>query len=366
MKKERLIFLDLMRAFAVMMMVQGHTTDVVLAQEYRTFESFGYFIWLTVRGFTAPIFMFTSGVVFTYLLIRNGQKFSENPRIKKGFKRFLLLVGVGYLLRYPTFTLIDFSSVTDQQWRIFFTVDALHLIGFGLLFVIITYYLSEKLRLPFYLTSGLAALTFIAGFPFTEKIEWINYLHMGLAGYMYKGTGSYFPFFPWAGYVLAGSMFGYFLGNHAELVKKPKFSFGLFSSGLGFLLLSFIIFEIAVYAGIRQSFWNSDYSLVFFRLGVVLLLYAVFHLFSRYLKNIPKLIFDIGKNTLPVYAAHLILLYGSAWNPGFYLLINKHFSLTGTIFAVLIMWALMVTLVYYIEKFKEKRKLKNALAPAEV
>ncbi|MDH7605331.1 MAG: heparan-alpha-glucosaminide N-acetyltransferase domain-containing protein, partial [Melioribacter sp.] len=65
---KRVIFIDMMRAFAVLMMVQGHTIDTFLSNEYRTTESILYNIWFTIRGFTAPIFMFSSGTVFTYLL----------------------------------------------------------------------------------------------------------------------------------------------------------------------------------------------------------------------------------------------------------------------------------------------------------
>jgi uncharacterized membrane protein len=80
----RIIFLDILRAFAVLMMVQGHTIDSLLADEYRTFDSVIYSVWHTMRGFTAPIFMFTAGVVFTYLLKLNNLPFKENPRVIKG------------------------------------------------------------------------------------------------------------------------------------------------------------------------------------------------------------------------------------------------------------------------------------------
>ncbi|MCK5085941.1 MAG: DUF1624 domain-containing protein, partial [Melioribacteraceae bacterium] len=55
----RIQYLDLMRAFAVIMMLQGHTIHVLLADEYRTFDSLIYSIWHSLRGFTAPVFMFT-------------------------------------------------------------------------------------------------------------------------------------------------------------------------------------------------------------------------------------------------------------------------------------------------------------------
>jgi len=65
---KRIIYVDMMRAFAVIMMIQGHTVDTFLAEEFHNANSLTYSVWHTLRGFTAPIFMFTAGLIFTYLL----------------------------------------------------------------------------------------------------------------------------------------------------------------------------------------------------------------------------------------------------------------------------------------------------------
>src|SRR5512147_2950401 len=127
-QKNRIIFIDLMRAFAVLQMVQGHTTDVLLSNSYRSTDFPVYTAWLFMRGMTAPIFMFSAGVVFTYLFRLIKEPFENNPRVKKGYKRVLLLLALGYILRYPTATVVDFSQVTPEQWQTFITVDVLHCI----------------------------------------------------------------------------------------------------------------------------------------------------------------------------------------------------------------------------------------------
>src|SRR4030067_881105 len=175
-KKNRIIFIDLMRAFAVLMMVQGHTVDVLLSNNYRTPDSPFFSAWLFMRGMTAPIFMFSAGTVFTYLFRLTDEPFHKNPRVIKGIKRFLLLVGLGYLLRYPTYTIVDFSEVTRESWNIFFAVDVLQLIGFGVLFLIVCAFIAEKIKLPDYIVFTLTALLFFLFFLiplkviFTEKI----------------------------------------------------------------------------------------------------------------------------------------------------------------------------------------------------
>lgn len=134
-KKHRIIFIDLMRAFAVIQMVQGHTVDALLAPEFRSDQFPVYFLWNFMRGMTAPIFMFTAGTVFTYLFRLVDEPFFNNPRVKKGFYRFCCLFVLGTC--YPTFTIFDFSDVTQDRLNIFFAVDVLQLIGFGLLLVVI-------------------------------------------------------------------------------------------------------------------------------------------------------------------------------------------------------------------------------------
>jgi len=219
-KKSRIIFIDLMRAFAVLMMVQGHTVDTFLADSYRSIDSAAFNFWLFMRGLTAPIFMFSAGTVFTYLLKLNKLPFNENPRVKKGLKRVLLLVGLGYFLRYPTPYIVYFKEVTPSQWSTFFTVDALHLIGFGILFTLFFLYLSEKFKIRERILLPTGTFLFFALFPFFAKINWVEFLPVPVAAYFYQGTGSLFPLFPWVGYVLAGAMLGSYLADNPEIYKS--------------------------------------------------------------------------------------------------------------------------------------------------
>ncbi|MBT8387337.1 MAG: DUF1624 domain-containing protein, partial [Ignavibacteria bacterium] len=77
-QKHRIIFIDLIRAFAVLQMVQGHTINVLLAEGSRNPELPFYTVWYFMRGMTAPIFMFTAGTVFTYLFCSVKQPFNNN------------------------------------------------------------------------------------------------------------------------------------------------------------------------------------------------------------------------------------------------------------------------------------------------
>jgi len=343
-----------MRAFAVLMMVQGHTIDMLLSPEYRTADSIFYYGWNFMRGMTAPIFLFTAGTVFTYLFILQEKKAKENPRLKKGLKRFVLLVFLGYLLHYPTASIIDFSKVTPEQWSEFFAIDVLQLIGFGILFIIIILVITEKLKIkPTYLFISVGLL-FIYFNPIVQKINWIEYLPIHLAGYFYKGTGSIFPLFPWCSYLFFGGFLGYYLALNKGIQRKPKFVIILFFVGIIFILSSVIGDRIEIAFRGSSDFWGNSPNLVLYRMGLVLILNSIVSLIAFKLNNIPKIIIQVGQHTLSIYFIHLIILYGSTWNLGVEYLLGGSFNIWESIIAAIIMIILMIGMVISIRMIKLK------------
>lgn len=355
-KKHRIIFIDLMRAFAVIQMVQGHTVDVLLAPEYRLNEYPLYFLWNFMRGMTAPIFMFTAGTVFTYLFRLNDESLFNNPRVWKGIKRFLLLVFLGYLLRYPTFTIFDFSEVSEKSLRIFFAVDVLQLIGFGILFLVLTALVSEVIKISDYISFLFVALFFFLLTPIVSQTNWLEIFPKPLANYFYTDGGSLFPLFPWAGYVVLGGVLGSYLAKNPLVFRTNKFSFQLASAGT--ILIALAYFSKLFIAGDKTEFLSSSYALdtITFRIGFVLLLNALVSFISQKLESIPRIIILVGRNTLLIYVVHLIILYGSAWNPGLYGFLGNSVSVYPTVFAALAMITLMTLMVYVLSKLKFRNK----------
>ncbi|MFC2134302.1 heparan-alpha-glucosaminide N-acetyltransferase domain-containing protein [Bacteroidota bacterium] len=360
--KKRIIFLDLMRAFAVLMMVQGHTIHTLLAEEYRSADYLFYSIWVSLRGFTAPIFMFTSGVVFTYLLGSNFSSFRDNPRVKKGIKRFLLLLVIGYLLRYPTYKVFDFSYVTDKQWLMFFAVDALHLIAFGLLFILIFVYISEKTGFKKSVVLIFGALFFILLYPITKNINWADIFPLPVAAYFYSDTGSLFPLFPWAGYVVGGGILGNYIAKNPVIVSSKDFSFRLLLTGICFAAFSFFISQLGKIISVYDSSWSYSLSMVFYRIGIVLVLNGIMSLIAVKTRDIPNVIKQIGRHTLLIYVVHLIMLYGCAWIPGMYKFYSQTFSFELTLVSAVVMLLLMISMVVVFEKIKLVRKNKISAA----
>jgi uncharacterized membrane protein len=354
--KHRIIFIDLIRAFAVFQMVQGHTVDALLSDSYRNDENLIYAIWYFMRGMTAPIFMFTAGTVFTYLFRLVIEPFSKNVRVVKGIKRGLLLIFIGYLLRYPTWSLVDFSNVSEYSWNVFFAVDVLHLIGFSLFILLFLLYLSEKIKLDDYILISLSALLIFSVSPLFFNIDWESFLPRFIAGYFYEGSGSLFPLFPWAGYVVAGSVLGSYLARNPMEFKSIKFSISLAIIGAAFIIASFAMEYISELLGEAAEDNAASTSIIFFRLGFVLILNAIVSFISIKANSIPKFIILIGRNTLLIYVVHLVIIYGSAWNPGLYTYFAKSFTGWETFIITIIMLALMTLMVLLVNKFKIRNK----------
>jgi uncharacterized membrane protein len=341
-KPQRIIFLDLMRVLAVMMMVEGHTIDVMLLDECRSDAYLGFKLWQFARGMTAPIFLLTAGTTFIYLLRSTALQFSDNPRIAKGVKRALLLLALGYLLRFPSPPTIGVFSAPAEQWRAFWIVDALQLIGLGILLLLFGDFLSKKLRLNDLAVFGWGALFFFICAPFCEQIVWSEWLPAPIAAYFYSGSGSLFPLFPWAGYMMSGGMLGSYLARDSSRSELFRLSRRLIVAGMASLALYHYggSLKAAGYGSVH--FWASNPDLTLLRLGSVLLLIVPVALLSARVRAVPPTLLTVGRRTLPIYLAHLVILYGSPWNQGLNRLCDKCLPLWPSLFAALLMQIVMV------------------------
>jgi len=362
-KKNRVIFLDLIRAFAVIMMVQGHTIDVLLHTSHRDLTSPLYSIWWFNRGMTAPIFLFTSGTVFNYLFQLRSEPFWHNPRVWKGVKRFLLLITIGYLLKYPTREFFNFTYVSDYRWQLFFNVDVLQLIASGILAIMILNYLAELFNQKDTIVFGIAAVLCIIIYPFSNGIYFEDYMPRFLSAYMsstirfHQGAiGSNFPLFPWLCYPFCGAILGSFLAKNPLAFKTAEFSKKLLVWGAGFVFASLIGDVIEILVTGKSNYWTTSPNLILVRIGYVLLLTALFAYLARKMVTIPKIVILLGRNTLLIYVVHLLILYGSPWFLGVEHFWTRKFDVFTTIFLALEMIGAMCLMVVVLNKLNVRNK----------
>lgn len=322
MKTNRLFFIDAVRAFAILMMLQGHFVDTLLQPIYRDESNSVYQIWSYFRGITAPTFFTISGLVFLFLLLRAKAKDNDQPRIKKGLYRGLLLLGLGYALRVDVF-----GWIRGEFTNYIFVVDVLQCIGLSLILLIGCYVLLRKhLKLMSLLLFVVGCLCFLTE-PIYRHLE-LNYMPIVFANYMTKAHGSIFTILPWFGFTAFGGFLATVFFSHAHRTRFRLITVLAFFVFGGLLVQysSFLLMKLFYWTDVELFKSAAYYNYLFTRFGNVLILLGVFYAAEPYLKG--SLIAKIGQKTLSIYVIHFIIIFGSFTGLGL-----KHFfykSLTAT------------------------------------
>ena len=334
-KPKRLYFIDAMRAWAILMMLQGHFIDGLLDPAFRVTADSGYQTWLYFRGITGPVFFTVSGFIFTYLLIRVPEKGWQNPRVQKGIRRALQLLFIGYLLRLNFLGLLK-----GQIYGGFYLVDVLHCIGLSIASVIAVYLLTQRAPNWVFPTTLLGITLLVFTFEPIYKTFTYPMLPEALANYFTKANGSVYTVIPWMGYAAFGGFLSWFFHRY----KTFRFLYELAIPITAFAGLCLIYFSSGWFAGLSNAtgieVFNSvaNYNYLYIRLGDVLVVFAVFMILRKLLTH-PTLI-AIGQKTLSIYVIHFIILYGSFTGLGLYKFFHHSLSWTVVISGAIAFMAL--------------------------
>ncbi|MGC6423008.1 MAG: acyltransferase family protein [Flavobacteriaceae bacterium] len=320
----RLHFLDALRALAILMMLQGHFISGLLDPAGIDTSHWGYRLWLYCRGFTAPVFFTVTGWVFSYLLFRNPQQGSTNPRIRKGIWRAMELLMWGYLLRLNLFSLLG-GSVNPAFWQ----PDVLHVIALGLVCLLGMYFTLGYHKLSFGMTNGLlCVLLFVTEPMYSGQV--FQSLPTPVAAYLTQANGGVFYLFPWLGYVFLGASLATLIDFDSPVKRRyfsviaPLVGILIVTQSSAFLMLAYRLFELPLLKDIAYN------NYLFIRLGDVLILVGFFVLVSPWLRS--KWWLRIGSKTLSIYIVHYFILYGSWTGFGLY----KEYAKSGSIYEVLV------------------------------
>jgi hypothetical protein len=162
--------------------------------------------------------------------------------------------------------------------------------------------------------------------------------------------------FPWVGYVILGGVLGSYLAKHPLVFKTNKFSLVLSIVGFGLILISMGYVYFAGKYGYHSESTSYTIDTIIFRAGFVLVLNSIVSFISQKIESIPRVIILVGRNTLLIYVIHLIILFGSAWNPGLYGFFAGKFTVIQTIVSALLMITLMTIMVLFLSKLKFRNK----------
>ena len=299
------------------MMLQGHFIDTLLLDTYKDKSYLAFEIWSYFRGITAPTFYTISGLIFTYLLLKAKDKNKDGERIKKGITRGFMLIGLGYILRFPIFDWLNGHFNTNVL-----KVDVLHIIGLSLITIILLYLLCLKhLRVFSIVTLVLGCFIFVTD-PLYRGMEFEN-IPLFLGNYISRSHGSVFTFLPWFGYMCFGA---YLASVFYRFLEKPRFKPAIIIVFflLGYVLIewsSFLLMKLHYLTNIQLFYESANFNYLFTRLGNVLIYFGLFYGLENFLKF--PLFLKIGQKTLSIYVIHFIIMYGSFTGYGLNTIIGR-------------------------------------------
>jgi len=293
-RRPRELYIDAFRGLMALAMVQGHLCDALLTPAVR--ESHWYVFQQMFHGTTAPGFLFASGFVAGLprapLSLRAGARRA---------RRLLFVLGVGYFLHLPYFSLWKtMNEATPRQREILFSCDALQVIAVTQLVVLVLQWVAGPRWT--WVAAGFAVVVSALA-PAVWASELSSRLPQALGPYLDQGSGSRFPVFPFAAFVLAGTLAGATLGR---VEPARRWRRGLLAGG-GRLALGGGLARLL--AG-RVDYWGPSPAYVSVRLGGLVLLLLLTEAVARAAWPGVRSLALFGHETLLVYVLHLYLLFG--------------------------------------------------------
>ncbi len=353
-KGPRLRFIDMARSVAILMMLEGHFVDVTLGDAWRhnPFHSF----WNHFRGLAAPMFFATTGLIFVYLLTGNsGPSLRSLPRVRKGLLRSGELILYGYILQLNVQRIPEYFRAGPEQWMGAFHV--LQCIGIGILMLIGVYALQRRIpRIP------LPACYLAGGICLSLLSAWLHNLPVGshfpaeapaVFQNPFKGPVSIFPIAPWLLFTLYGGALGALVRKSPEAVRRAwpwLIAGGLALKYSGKYIDAAAARVLGMLSGrtLTPDHWIHD------RAGEILTLLGILIFIEARFRPGESWFLKVGRNTLPIYAAHVVILYGGVTGIGISNYLTGALNPWQASLGALLFMAFFVLFALAVERFKTR------------
>jgi hypothetical protein len=279
------------RGVSVIAMVLGHTLDLTLEDRVRDLPLVA--LYWSFRGLTAPLFLVVAGWALVSSL-----RSTDADTIGRRLRRAALVLALGYGLHWPGLSAAQAMASEGSLWPHLLAFDALPCIGWCIAGGVLLLSLLPR-------TAGrLGALGVLALWvPFVTSVSWPVALN---AGWLWRGflghPEAHFPLVPWAAFFFLGGTLA--LAIPALRERRHRAMALLLAGGLLLLLLE--------HTGLENWSPASPFP-AYYRMGQAMV--ALGLLAALPVWRVPGLVM-LGRTSLGVYVAHLVLLYGWAGDEG--------------------------------------------------
>src|SRR5437016_4852172 len=192
-REHRLEYLDWVRGLAGIIMLNGHVWHSYLKPELKTngIYTFTQFI----GGMPPAIFLFLTGVTFTFLMDSRSRKgLSQAKRVMAALYRARYLFLLAFAVRVQLFLF-----GLPAAWQGLFKVDVLNCMGFSMVMISPMALFSTKERIRLCAVLGLA-IAFLS--PVVSQMDWSGVPWM-IRAYIVP-DGNFFGIFPWGAFLVFG------------------------------------------------------------------------------------------------------------------------------------------------------------------
>jgi hypothetical protein len=351
------LFVDVLRLFALLQMINGHTLDAVLAEAPRTGEMFQSYRF--VRGLVSVAFLLVAGISFYLTTLARFDRHRSDPQaVQRRFWRAAEIVLVGYLLqlRWPPAYFDPAHSA--EAWRALFRCEVLQCIGASLCALELITLLARSARQAL-IAASVSALALFALAPYGQLASETGAASFwrGLVGH---GQGSQFPLLPWAGYVFVGVVVARVALPASGLTPLARRLLALCGLAMGSALLSRGAFALPW----PRVLASSAPWFVLQKLAVILVLLVLLALATHRLRRLPAPLALLGGETLAIFVFHLQVIYGGSWSLG--RLFPRTLPLSHAIAASLLNLALSVAFAFAWRALKRRLAVLRAQRPLEI
>ncbi len=307
--KQRLVFVDLLRGWATLVMIEVHVFNAFLLP---SIKDNGWFVIVNyINGLVAPSFLFISGFVFVVTSERKLAEFREfGGAFWKQLQRIGLVWCIGYGLHLPFFSFIRILRETDERgWLRFYQTDVLQCIALGLTILFILRILVEETKRYQKILLWISAAAIVLA-PMVWDADVRRWLPAPFAAYVNGQHFSQFPVFNWLGFLTLGGIAAVRFGEARKLGREFDFFKSIAYLGLGFIVAGRALLEIPVAIPLVSSAIRGNPLFFLERAGIVLALLALCWWYANVRKTERSFVIDASKESLLVYAGHLTLIYG--------------------------------------------------------
>jgi uncharacterized membrane protein len=311
-EKQRFIYIDLLRGWAVLVMIEVHVVNAFLLPEYR--DSAWFEVLNFINGLVAPSFLFISGYSFSLIAQRKWNEYlTFNKTFWKQVGRILQVWIVGYALHFPVFSFSKALQLPAEGWDVFWKVDILHVIAFSLLLLLIVLVVARTEKRYFIFVATICLISiFVAPVFYDKNLD--SFLALPFANYLTAANRSQFPLFPWMAFLLFGAITSQGIVWVRKNYREEKIFFWIGVVGTAVVVLATVTTFLPFSFYGEQNYWRSSPSFFFIRLGIVLVFLATLWFWEQKYKSGQSAVSVVGSESLVAYAGHLLVIYGMFFN----------------------------------------------------